>query len=223
MRVAAVVVLALCGCQDSRFFRTARGFINKPVDVSKTTEADIAAAARVDQVGRQILAANLFCGVDAAFQVVGDKEPILFHRGQQSVFISDSLVNQCATDEELAAVLCSELGKMVAEKRNAARMGYADPLMNLNFAGSGEAGGITADQFRLAELAEHEKRTPKKAVDKVLAESTDPRKIAVEMMKTTGFDEAQYPKAEKLLKGLNKNREMVKQLDGGAAKPEWSN
>ncbi len=224
MRIAAiVVVLALCGCQDSRFLRTARGFINKPVDTTGTREASVASAARVDQVGRQILSANVFCGVDVGFQTIGNTESVLFHRGQQSVFISDSLVDRCKTDEELAAVLCSELGKMVAERRNATKMGYADPIMAITLTNSGEAGGIPADQFRLAELAAIEKRTPKKVVDRVLAETTDPRRIAIEMLKTTGIDEANYPKGEQLLRGSNKNRDMIRQLDGGGGKPEWSN
>lgn len=223
MRVAAVVVLALCGCQESRFFRTARGFVNRPVTTAGAREPDLAASARVDQVGRQILSANVFCGIDAGFQTLGDDGPVLFHRGQQSVFISDTLVNRCKTDDELAAVLCHELGNMVAEKRNATKMGYADPIMAITLTNSGEAQGITGDQFRLAELAAIEKRTPKKVVDRVLAETTDPRRIAVEMLKTTGIDEANYRKAETLLRGANKNRDMIRQLDGGGAKPEWSN
>ncbi|QEL17283.1 hypothetical protein [Limnoglobus roseus] len=224
MRVAAMVLtLALCGCQDSRFFRTARGFINKPIETGETKEASIAAAARVDQMGRQILSANIFCGIDTGFQTIGNEDPVLFHRGQQSVFISDALVDKCKTDEELAAVLCSELGKMVAEKRNATKMGYADPIMAITLTNSGEAGGITGDQFRLAELAAIEKRTPKKVVDRVLAETTDPRRIAIEMLKTTGIDEGVYPKAEQLLRGSNKNRDIIHQLNGGGSKPEWSN
>lgn len=223
MRVVAVLALALCGCQDSRFFRSARSFVGQPVEVPDAKEASIQSAARVDQVGRQILSANIFCGVDPGFQTLGSREPILFHRGQQSVFISDSLVDRCQTDEELAAVLCHELGKMVAEKRNAARMGYSDPIMDITLTNSGEAQGITGDQFRLAELAAIEKRTPKKVVDRVLSETTDPRRIAIDMLKTTGFDERNYSKGEQLLRGLNKNRDIVKQLDGGAAKPEWSN
>lgn len=223
MRLVAVVALAVCGCQDSRIFRTASSLVGRPVDVPATKEADLRAAARVDQVGRQILNANIFCGVDVGFQTLGSREALLFHRGQQSVFISDSLVDRCHTDDELAAVLCHELGLMVAEKRNAARMGYADPIMDITLTNSGEAQGITADQFRLAELAAIEKRTPKKVVDRVLAETTDPRRIAIDMLKTTGIDEKAYPKAEQLLRGLNKNRDLVKQLDGGATKPEWSN
>lgn len=223
MRFAAFVVIALCGCQDSRFFRTAKSYINKPISVPNMKEPSLAAAARVDQIGRQILSANIFCGVDTSFQIIGNEEPLLFHRGQESVFISDALVNRCSTDEELAAVLCHELAQMIAEKRNAARMGYSEPMVNISTGNNGEAGGITGDQFRLAELAAIEKRTPKKVVDRVLAESTDPRKIGIDLLKTTGIDEKHYAAGEKLLRGLNKNRDVIKQLDGGAAKPEWSN
>ncbi len=224
MRVAVVLLMGLfAGCDDNRFFRGARNLVNKPIAVPDAKEPSLAAAARVDQIGRQILSANIFCGVDTSFQTVGHREPLLFHRGQQSVFISDSLVDRCKTDEELAAVLCHELGRMIAEKRNAARMGYAEPLMDVTHSNNGETGGITGDQFRLAELAAIEKRTPKKTVDRVLAETTDPRKIAIELLKTTGFDESHYTRAEPLFRGLNKNRDVVQQLDGGAQKPEWSN
>lgn len=224
MRIAVwLIFAALAGCDDNRFFRGARNLVNKPIDVPDAKEPSLASAARVDQVGRQILAANLFCGVDTSFQVVGHRELLLFHRGQESLFISDALVDRCRTDEELAAVLCHELGRMVAEKRTAARMGYADPLMDVTHSNNGEIGGITGDQFRLAELAAIEKRTPKKVVDRVVSETTDPRKIALEMLRTTGFAESHYSVVEPMLKGLNKNRGIVNQLDGAAAKPEWSN
>jgi Peptidase family M48 len=224
MRIAALIVLAaIAGCDDNRFFRGARNLVNKPVAVPDMKEPSLAAAARVDQMGRQILSANIFCGADTSFQTIGNREPLLFHRGQESVFISDSLVDKCKTDEELAAVLCHELGRMIAEKRNAARMGYAEPLANITQTNNGEMGGITGDQFRLAELAAIEKRTPKKTVDRILAETTDPRKIAIDLLKTTGFDESHYKSSESLLRGLNKNRDVIQQLDGGDRKPEWTN
>jgi hypothetical protein len=224
MRFAALLVLVgLAGCDDNRFFRGARNLVNKPVEVPDAREPSLAAAARVDQVGRQILSANLFCGVDTSFQVVGHRDSLLFHRGQESLFISDSLVDRCKTDEELAAVLCHELGRMIAEKRTAARMGYAEPLMDVTHSNNGEIGGITGDQFRLAELAAIERRTPKKVVDRVRSETTDPRKIARELLQTTGFDVSHSDRVEPMLQGLNKNRGIVNQLDGAAAKPEWSN
>jgi hypothetical protein len=192
-----------------------------PTEVLRGQEPSLAAAARVDEVGRKILAANLFSGLDLSYQTIGNDQPILFHRGQQGVFISDSLVNRCQNEEELAAVLCSELGKIVAEQRNATRMGYRDPMSNLNFSNSGEAGGITGDQFRLAELAEIEKRTPKKVVDRILAETTDPRRIAIDMMKTVGYRDDAYAKAEPLLRGVNKNREIMHQLQGSPVSGKW--
>lgn len=223
MRIAVFVVLVLCGCQDSRWFRTAKSYINKPVAVPNMKEPSLAAAARVDQVGRQILAANIFCGVDTSFQTIGNDEPLLFHRGYESIFISDALVNRCTTDEELAVVLCHELGQMISEKRNAARMGYSEPMINITQTNNGEMGGITGDQFRLAELAAIEKRTPKKVVDRVLSETTDPRKIARDLYKTTGLDESKYASGEVHLRGLNKQHEVIQQLEGGAQKPEWMN
>jgi hypothetical protein len=221
MRLAIILVASiLCGCESSPF-RALTSFKNRPVELPEGRQPSLASAARVDEVGRKILAANVFSGLEVSFQTIGDPEPLLFHHGRQGLFISDSLVNRCQNEEELAAVLCSELGKMIAEQRNAVRMGYRDPISNLSFASSGEANGITGDQFRLAELAEIEKRTPKKMVDRVMAETTDPRRIAIDMMKTTGYADDVYPKAESLLRGVNKKPEIMQQLLGSSVPGKW--
>jgi hypothetical protein len=218
--LALAIVMGSCtlgvGCLE-RF--TSKSTV---IELPKGAEPSARAAERVDQVGRTIMAANVFSGIDPSFQTIGSKERILLHRGQESIFISDSLVEECNTDAELAALLCSELGKMLAEKRNAVRMGYRDPLMDITITNSGESGGITADQFRLAELAMHEQQMPKRAVDRARAEITDPRRLAIEMLKTGGYDEKQYADAEQMLKGVNTNREMVRQLSGTSLMPSWT-
>jgi hypothetical protein len=79
--------------------------------------------ARVDEVAKYILTMNTFPGIEPVVQTFGVKEPVLFHRGTGELFISEGLVERCKTDEELAAVMCSEMGQMKAEMLAAKRIG----------------------------------------------------------------------------------------------------
>ena len=215
--------LGIVGCADTQFARTARSIVGKEITIPKGAEPNLGAASRVDQIGRQIAAANPFIGIEPTFQTIGSPESLLFHLDQHGMIISDSLVSSCKTDAQLAAVLCSELGKMVSEHRNAIRMGYPDPLPNISVPNSSEMNGIPADQFRLAELAMLEKRFPKKEADRMRSLTIDPQKIATDLLKTTGFEESAMSSVEPLLKSANKDSAISRQLGGKGTKPTWSN
>src|SRR5262249_13190941 len=74
------------------------------------------AAKRVLAVGQQVVRANPETGLRPLFATIGGAEqPEIFHRGQTEVLVTEGLVKQCVSDGQLAAVLCRELGKMVAE------------------------------------------------------------------------------------------------------------
>jgi hypothetical protein len=226
-RIAAhgLLVLALfaTGCLQAGMNRGLSQVFSLGSDTTPGRAPSLEAAARVDQVGRQILAANPFTGGDISFQTVGSDEPAVFHRDAYSVFITDGLVNQCQTDGELAAVLCTELGQMVAERRNAARMGIPEPLPNVpTGTNSLEAGGIPADQVRLAELGMMEKKYPRKTAEQQRESYTDPHKLAVELLKTAGYDERELERAEPILRAANQNSMVVRQLAGPSAAPRWS-
>ena len=75
-------------------------------------------AARVDTMGRRILAANPGIGGKPMFTTIGAPQSEVFHRGMTDVFVTEGLVREC-TDEQLAAVLCLELAKMVREREAA--------------------------------------------------------------------------------------------------------
>ncbi len=47
---------------------------------------------------------------------ISSPDPEIFHKGQNYIYITDTLVKKCDTDALLAAVLANELGKMVAER-----------------------------------------------------------------------------------------------------------
>jgi hypothetical protein len=219
MRPAVLIALVcLAGCTGDGVLRTANGLTQTPVKTPDVSEAAYATHARVDQVGRQILRANLFMGVEPTFQTIGSKDPLLFHADLDRLYLSDSLVERCTSDAQLAAVLCSELARMVVEQRNLRRLGLPDPPANVGVNNSLEAGGIPADQVFVAEAALREQKAAKRKAD-----PGDPKVIAGELLKTAGFDPADLALAEPVLRGVNRNPAVMKQLAGPAATPTWSN
>lgn len=216
-RFALLMPLLLTGCADGEIGQ----FLARKPDTPPGREAPLAAAARVDQVGRQIIAANPFAGADVSFQCVGAKEAAVFHRDAFSLFITDTLVAKCQTDGELAAVLCTELGTMAAERRNATRMtgGELNPYVP-GGSSSGEAGGIPADQVRLAELGMWEQKRSRIAAS--VEKPSDPQKLASEFLTSAGYKSADMDRATEILKDAVKDGPTVRQIAGPSSAPQWS-
>src|SRR5580698_2949302 len=114
-------------------------------------------AMRVENMGHRIIAQNEFVGIDPLFTTIGVPESILFHKGQDQMFISEGLVQLCKSDDELAGVICSELGQMVAEKKAVRRAGAErDSFPPESLPGGSPVmtgGGTPDDPGRAAEIA----------------------------------------------------------------------
>ena len=122
----AAALSCTCGCELLHVFERP---IEPPGEKLKMPKSPTispkytAACARVDDVSKYILTQNTFPGIEPVIQTFGVKELVLFHRGSEELYISEGLVERCKTNEELAAVLCSEMGQMKAEKEAAKRVG----------------------------------------------------------------------------------------------------
>ncbi|MGL4421952.1 MAG: hypothetical protein ACRCZF_14895 [Gemmataceae bacterium] len=217
-----LMLLSLVGCAELDLREFSDSFRRKP-DLSPSREPALGAAARVDQIGRTIMAANPFTGGDITFQTVGADESAIFHRDAYGLFITDTLVNQCKSDEDLAAILCSELGVMIAERRNANRMGLADSFPDVpGGAASSELGGIPADQVRLAELAMAESKMVKPRAGSDKPAVTNPEIIAKELFHTAGYEPNNYSRVEPLLKQTTRDSDTVRQLTKPSGPPRWT-
>jgi hypothetical protein len=180
-------VLAVAGCfsfdepRQESFFQRAEPTKSLPNLSPGSTEA----AARVDTVGRGILAANPQIGAKPLFRTIGAPRPEIFHRGTDDVYVTEGLVKLCETDGQLAAVLCAELAKMVAEREAAApasvRRPERLPPMNVPVASDGFAGA--PDQTRLRELADYEKQKRQQARQEKLP-PPDPQTLAKDYLRT---------------------------------------
>jgi len=176
--------------------------------------ASLQAAARVDSLGRKIVAANPQLGVQPLFRTIGATQPEIFHQGTAEVDITEGHVKQCPSDGQLAAVLAMELGKMISEREAFAgpqtRAPEHEPPMDVRI-GSDNAGAFgPADQLHRAELAKYDKERRQRATG--AASPLDPQALARAYLVKAGFTAADLDAAAPLLHAAAENNTFAKQL-----------
>ncbi|HET6572685.1 MAG TPA: hypothetical protein VFG68_03710 [Fimbriiglobus sp.] len=215
--LVAALLVGLAGCLDEELNGPA--IRNKPVELPEVSEASVETAARVDQVGRQLLSHNLFLGVEPTFQTYGQKDPEIFHPDFNGVFVAEGLVARCKTDEELAAVLATELATMSIERRAAERLRGAGPLPPVSDAAAVSPGGISADQNQLGTQAmidrqlDRQKRKP----------SDDPHAQAKDILEAAGIDPKVLDQVAPLVREAGRHHATAEGLAGRPTRPRWSN
>lgn len=185
--------------------------------------ASTAAAARVDTIGRHVMAANPQTGLRPLFVTIGSPQPEVFHRATADIDITEGLANQCTSDGQLAAVLCAELGKMVAEREalvsTRARRSNDEPPPAVRI---GNDSGGTRGPPDLTYLAEQAKyRAP--AAREAPKVQPDPQALARDFLARTGYPPTELDNAEPLLRAAAANARIEKQfINPGPARP-WTN
>ena len=178
----------------------------------KQIVAQQATGERVEALGRRVIVQNTFTGIEPVFHLIGVKEPMLFHRGTEELFISDGLVAKCKTDDALVAVLCTELGRMMGEKRAGVAVGRdADPLTR---GPDGKADAVEDVPGAQATGTGSGARVVGKM-------DTDAATLAQELMRGAGYDPAALEHVEALLKETARHAAIRKQLTVSAPAPEW--
>ncbi len=154
------------------------------VEPPALSQASGEAAERVDHVGSDLLTATPLGIPDIDFLTVGSADVELFHRDVKTLYISDSLVNRCKTDDELAAVLALEIGRMTAEFRRGVRKQAPEPMPSVASAPKFD-GTTDNDPSRAVYLAQYEKakQTP---AEKKNWPTVDPQEIAEELLRNAG-------------------------------------
>jgi hypothetical protein len=185
------------------------------------------AAKRVETVGQKLLTANPELGLKPRFHTIGASPQgappaEVFHQATEGVYITETLVKQCATEGQLAAVLSQELGKMVSEREALAgpqgrapeREAPLDVRLNSDYVGSF---GGPADHTNLAERAKFDTiRRPGSPLP------PDPAVLARAYLAKAGYAPADYEQAAPLLRQAAVNHTLEKQLvNPGPARP-WT-
>jgi hypothetical protein len=212
--IAAIGFTAVSGClgfedrpNDNFFLRP-----NPPANLPPMNPASTEAAARVDCVGRRILAANPQLGVHPLFRTIGAPQSEVFHRGTTDILITEGLVRQCTSDGQLAAILCTELGKAVAEReintpastRQPDRRPPVDPHLNTD-----SALGYSPDQTRLRELADYDTLRQQRQQP---VSPPDAATLTRVCLLRAGFHDTDLQAAGPLLVAANGNGGLEKQL-----------
>jgi hypothetical protein len=225
---AGVALLLSTGCthEGEWSVRKALGWDDPPgrsVTAGKgpvaLTSADLEVQARAENLGHLIVARNTFIGIDPVFRVLGVKESVLFHVGTGQLLISQGLVEKCQTDAELAAVLCSELGQMVTEKRAALAVRRdVEPIPEAVTTNALSPGGGAFDAGQQVGLAMHERKFPKNGSR---LDALDSVASARELLQGAGYSSAELDRVDALLKLDPRNEQLRKQMGGSAPSPRW--
>ena len=211
--------VALTGCHSLGLSHDVESIVGKPVETPKVAEASVEAAARVDAIGRELLGGTPLGIPEIAFQTVGSAEPELFHHDSNTLYITEGLVNLCKRDDELAAVLATEIGRMTAEFRRTARKQHPEPIPEgASPAPLDRASGY--DPGRELYLAQFEKSTRRPA-ERLKWPTVDPTKIAEELMRNAGHDGKLLKDVTPQLKLAARNHQLATQLGGRPALPRW--
>jgi hypothetical protein len=178
---------------------------------------------RVHQIGQHVLASNADLPVRPAFRAVGTPQPELFHTDTSAVYVSEGLVNRCANDAQVAALLSVELGRMMSQREALAalkaRRPDRDPPAGMPV--GGDSGGVfgSADAVRLAELAKYD--DSRRAVTSPPPPPPDPQALGRMYFTKAGYKAAELDAVAPLLREVEKNGTLEKQINGGTPVRAW--
>jgi hypothetical protein len=172
--------------------------------------SDTEIAIRVDVVGKKVLAANATAGLQPYFATVGAPRPEIFHQGTRLVTVTDSLVRECKTEGQLAAVLSMELAKMVAEREALAplkaRLPEQRPPMDVPIGNAAQGGAL--DQARMLELARFDRQRRQAGS----SAAPEPQALAGTFLEKAGYARADLDAVQPLLRAAQANYVLEKQL-----------
>ena len=172
------------------------------------------ATRRVSQVGTKVLSANRQIAMHPAFLTIGAPAPEVFHRGTCELYVTEGLTRLCKTEEQLAAVLAVELGKMVAEREArtspAVRRPWRLPPQDLHI--GTESGGTFGppDGTHLAELGKFEQAGGRPNAP--LPPPPDPQVLAKIYLEKAGYGPRALDEAAPVLRAARANVALERQL-----------
>jgi hypothetical protein len=176
--------------------------------------------ARVDFIARKLIGGNP-TGLRPDVIPIGSPDPEIFHVGLHRLYITETLVRQCATDGQLAAVLANELGRMVAEREKLINdeVRSPEPLPPMCVPGGGIGGSRDRDPLNNAELAYFEKqhsKQPRKLTP------PNPQLVARTFLANGGFPDIELDNAMPILQNAARFTALEDQSKGSRKQSGWT-
>jgi hypothetical protein len=227
-RCSLPLVLLAAGCLDGPE-RTALvpadtfggGSAALPAVQTKTMHAAATEEAenRVLAAGRKLIQANENLGVRPAFVTLGDPRLEVFHRSTSDIMVTEGLVNRCANEEQLTAVLAFELGRMISEREAAitprSRRIEREPPMEVRIGSDVAGAGGPADMTRMAELAPYDR--DRRNREAPLPVAPDPRALARQYLIKASVAASELDAVEPILYAAGQNATLQRQMTQPAA------
>jgi predicted Zn-dependent protease len=169
-----------------------------------------AAAKRAIPVLQKIVDANPTVSVHPRLLTVGNPKKAMFHSGNSqtgmNLYVTDSLVNACTDDAQLAAVLSTGLGRLVAASASRALLPREGPTRIEERIGSDDRGAFgAADGVRLMEAGKAEER-------KLRSKKPDAAALALGYLTKAGYPTEAMKKVVGLLREADKEEALRDQL-----------
>ncbi len=218
-----IVLLGSTGCYSDDIRSGFGTFAPKRNEVvptpSKLPQGSAEASSRVDSVGHRILAANPDITIRPAFYTFNVPDLAIHHVGTMQICISEGLVKKCktdgTTDDELAAIICTELGKMIAESQmqGAVVRAERDPPFAPRVGGDVVGGGSDPDFTLKAEQAMWEKRNPRPRTGAAAFEQ-NPAELSRRYLTNLNIDPLLLTKVAPLMRLAESNPKYDKSITG---------
>lgn len=196
----------------------------EPVTTIAQTKVHFAAAPlnssfRVELIGRKLSTNNPHVGWWPYFTAVGAADPEVFHIGSH-VYVTEGLIRGCQTDEQLAAVLAYELGRMISEREASvnAQIRNPDRLLPMQLPIGGNGNAHEADPTNFVEVAKFEKRYPKHS-SRLLP--PNPEQIARSILERGGYQRTELDAAMPILQNAARFSSVEHQFKGTLKQSDW--
>jgi hypothetical protein len=168
----------------------------------------------------KLVGENPQVGIKPHVIAVASADPEIFHVGMNSIYITEGMVRQCATEGQLAAVLANELGRMIAEREAAVADEIRQPerMLPIQLPIGGSASGRERDPTYYNELAQHEKLYPKHPHK---LPPPNPQLVARDILQRAGFQPTDLDAALPILQNAERFRVLQNQFMGTMKQGDW--
>lgn len=217
-RLILAATLGACGCiWDQRTPDKLTDIPTDPMVAEKRmdlVQANAAACTRVYTISQRILAANPDLPRRMVIRAAGYPNPEVFHQGNNTIVVTQKLIEMCKNDAELAAVLAMEMGKMSAERIVLAPLD-SEELQIHKPIDPGRIGNDVAgvanvkDPFRLQEMAMYEEDQRKQYAASHLP---DPNRLARLYLRRAGYSEAELDHIKPILRAADDHSDLQRQM-----------